>query len=120
MDSVRLRFAGQASDDRPLAIGVHGLARRADGAIELVEGGDEPVRLCVDRRGVWLYVDEGTPGVPVNGRHVRRMEMLLVGNTIYVDVTELPLVSAHPVQLPRDEASGLDHDRTPNQRVELL
>ena len=119
MDSVRLRFAGQASDDRPLAVGVHGLARRADGAIELVEGGDEPVRLCVDRRGVWLNVDEGAPGVHVNGRHVRRMAMLRVGDAIYVDGTELRLVSALPVQLPRDEAPVPVDDGMPNLRVVL-
>jgi len=118
MDPLRLRFAGQAVDDRPLAIGVHGLGRR-DGRLALVEGGGEPVRLCVDRRGVWLNVDEGGPGVHVNGRQVRRMAMLRVGDAIYVDGTELRLVSAVPVQLPPDDVPPAGGDGVPNLRVVL-
>lgn len=119
MDPVRLRFAGQAVDDRPLAIGVHGLGRRG-GRLELVEGGGgEPVRLCVDRRGVWLNVDEGGPGVHVNGRQVRRMAMLRVGDAIYVDGTELRLVAATPVQLPPDDVSPAAGDGMPDLRVVL-
>lgn len=119
MDPVRLRFAGDAVDDRPLAIGVHGLGRRAGGKLELVEGADEPVRLCVDRRGVWLNVDEGGPGVHVNGRQVRRMAMLRVGDAIYVDGTELRLVSALPVQRPPDDPPPAPADGMPNLRVVL-
>lgn len=118
MEPVKLRFAGQAVDDRPLAIGVHGLGRRG-GALELVEGAGEPVRLCVDRRGVWLNVDEGGPGVHVNGRQVRRMAMLRVGDAIYVDGTELRLVSPLPVQLPPDDLPPADGDGLPDLRVVL-
>ena len=119
MEPVRLRFAGQEVDDRPLAIGMHGLGRRAGGRLELVEGGSEPVRLCVDRRGVWLNVDEGGPGVHVNGRQVRRMAMLRVGDAIYVDGTELRLVSAVPVQLPPDDLPPAAGDGIPDLRVVL-
>lgn len=118
MDPLRLRFAGQAVDDRPLATGVHGLGRRG-GRLELVEGGDEPVRLCVDRRGVWLNVDEGGPGVHVNGRQVRRMAMLRVGDAIYIDGSELRLVSANPVPLPPGEVRPAKDDGGPNLRVVL-
>ncbi len=118
MDPVRLRIASQAVDDQPLAIGVHGLGTRG-GGLELVEGDSEPVRLCVDRRGVWLNVDEGGPGVHVNGRQVRRMAMLRVGDAIYVDGTELRLVSAVPVQLPPDDLPPAAGDGIPDLRVVL-
>ncbi|MDH5833667.1 FHA domain-containing protein [Luteimonas kalidii] len=119
MDSVRLRFAGQGREDRPLAIGVHGLGRGAGGAVDLVEGGGEAVRLCVDRRGVWLNVDEGGPGVHVNGRQVRRMAMLRVGDAIYVDGVELRLVSTLPVEVPPADLSAPASGESPNLRVVL-
>ncbi|MGJ4730263.1 FHA domain-containing protein [Luteimonas sp. SDU101] len=120
MESVRLRIAAQPRDDRPLPVGVHGIARTGPGRIEVVEGGgDCPLRLCVDRRGMWLNVEAGAPGVHVNGRQVQRMAMLRAGDAIYVDGVELRLVSAEPVQVPGpgDEA-GLP-DEMPNLRVVL-
>ncbi|WP_202844626.1 FHA domain-containing protein [Luteimonas saliphila] len=120
MESVRLRFADQGREDRLLAIGVHGLGRRAGGVVELVEGGTgEPVRLCVDRRGVWLNVDEGAPGVHVNGREVRRMAMLRVGDAIYVGGAELRLVSPQPVKLPPAIEATTPAADAPNLRVVL-
>lgn len=120
MESVRLRIGTQQRDDRPLPVGVHGIARTGPGRIEVVEGGgDCPLRLCVDRRGVWLNVDTGAPGVHVNGRHVRRMAMLRAGDAIYVDGVELRLVSAQPVQVPPvGEEAGPAEDM-PNLRVVL-
>lgn len=119
MDSVRLRFAGQGREDRPLAIGVHGLGRGAGGVLDLVEGGGEAVRLCVDRRGVWLNVDEGGPGVHVNGRQVRRMAMLRVGDAIYVDGVELRLVSTTPVEALPADLPAPAADEPPDLRVVL-
>lgn len=120
MDAVKLRFADQDRADLPLSIGVHGIGRRASGAVDLVQGdGQSPVRLCVDRRGVWLNVDEGAAGVHVNGRSVRRMAMLRVGDAIYVDGVELRLVSSVPVQALRDLAPEAPADEVPNLRVVL-
>jgi hypothetical protein len=119
MESVRLRIVSLA-EDRPLTTGVHGIARPAAGGVEVVEGGaDCPLRLCVDRRGIWLNVDDGAPGVHVNGRQVRRMAMLRAGDAIYVDGVELRLVSDAPTQVPRpgDEPAG--GNETPDLRVVL-
>jgi pSer/pThr/pTyr-binding forkhead associated (FHA) protein len=41
-------------------------------------------RIRVDRRGFWLLVDEGTTGVHVNGRPVRRTAMLRAGDSVHV------------------------------------
>ncbi|HRN61090.1 MAG TPA: FHA domain-containing protein [Luteimonas sp.] len=120
MDVVRLRFADQDRPDRPLSIGMHGIARRADGSIDLVDDdGHCPVRLCVDRRGVWLTVDEGAAGVHVNGREVRRMAMLRLGDAIYVDGRELRLVPTRPVRVPGDLDPVPTGDEAPDLRVVL-
>ncbi|MGY1409291.1 MULTISPECIES: FHA domain-containing protein [unclassified Luteimonas] len=120
MEPVRLRIAGQPRDDRPLSVGMHGIGRTGAGRIEVVEGGGEfPLRLCVDRRGVWLNVEEGAPGVHVNGRQVQRMAMLRAGDAIYVDGVELRLLSAQPAQLPRATDEAGPPDEMPNLRVVL-
>lgn len=98
MTALKLRFPTPDQPELPLDIGVHGIAARGDGAGLAPAGADEAssVRLCVDRRGVWLTVSEGVRGVHVNGRAVRRMAMLRTGDAIYVDGQELRLVSAAP------------------------
>lgn len=104
MDHYRLRIAqSPAPDDVALAPGMHGIGRDSD-RLALVEAAGAPVRFCVDRRGVWLAVDAGVRGIHVNGREIQRMAMLRVGDAIYVDGIEMRLVSAHPVQVPGDDA----------------
>jgi hypothetical protein len=41
-------------------------------------------RIRVDRRGCWLLVDEGVPGVHLNGRPVRRTALLRAGDCVHV------------------------------------
>ncbi|GGK06808.1 FHA domain-containing protein [Luteimonas terricola] len=99
MDSLRLRF-DPGDDDHPLAVGVHGVGRTADGGgLGLVES-SPIVNFCVDRRGVWLTVPEGTRGVHVNGRPVLRMAMLRLGDAVFVDGSGIRLVSAQPPRQP--------------------
>lgn len=96
MDALKLRFPDQDRTELPLDIGMHGIGRSDDGSPllgPLDADADAPVRFCVDRRGVWLTVAEGVQGVHVNGRQVRRMAMLRVGDAIYVDGVEMRLVS---------------------------
>src|SRR3546814_14611743 len=50
------------------------------------------VRFCVDRRGVWLAVADGARGVHVNGREVRRLAKLRVGDAVYVDGVEMRVI----------------------------
>jgi hypothetical protein len=96
MDALKLRFPDQDRTELPLDIGMHGIGRGTDGSPllgPLDADADAPVRFCVDRRGIWLTVAEGVQGVHVNGRQVRRMAMLRVGDAIYVDGVEMRLVS---------------------------
>jgi len=99
MDTLRLRF-DSAGDDHPLTVGVHGVGRTREGAgLGLVDA-SPMVNFCVDRRGVWLTVAEGTRGVHVNGRPVQRMAMLRVGDSVFVDGSGIRLVSARPPVQP--------------------
>lgn len=98
MDTLRLRF-DSAGTEHPLSVGVHGVGRARDGG-GLAPVEESPiVNFCVDRRGVWLTVPEGTRGVHVNGRPVQRMAMLRVGDSVFVDGSGIRLVAAsRPVQ----------------------
>ena len=118
MDAVKLRFPGRDTADRPLAMGVHALARAGDDEVEIIEGADADIRLCVDRRGVWLAVDGGAGGVHVNGRSIRRLAMLRVGDTIYVEGIEMRLVGEQPPQVPPPGLQGYGIE-APDPRVVL-
>src|SRR5690606_33501054 len=77
------------------------------------------VRFCVDRRGVWLSVTEGARGVHVNGREVRRMAMLRVGDAVYVDGVEMRLGGATPPESPGDALHEPTRDAHGDARVVL-
>lgn len=99
VDDIRLKFAGTGIVEFPLGTGMHGVGRSDGGAGTMsVVDGQQPalVRFCVDRRGIWLTVDDAAQGVHVNGRPVRRMAMLRVGDCVYVDGVELVLVAGKP------------------------
>jgi hypothetical protein len=96
VDEAKLRFPGTDLAEIPLGAGVHAIGRSADGdaAIGVVEAAQAAlVRFCVDRRGVWMTVEDAAGGVHVNGRPVRRMAMLRIGDAVYVDGVEMLLVS---------------------------
>ena len=94
MDEIKLRFPASDVAELPLGAGLNAIGRSGAGPIGIVgEGQQALVRFCVDRRGVWMTVDDAAGGVHVNGRPVRRMAMLRVGDAIYVDGVEMLLVS---------------------------
>lgn len=99
MNDLRLRF-DSSGNEHPLAVGVHGVGRVGDGAALGRVDASPLVNFCVDRRGVWLTVAEGTRGVHVNGRPVLRMAMLRVGDAVFVDGRGIRLVSAQPPEQP--------------------
>lgn len=102
MNALKLRFVDQDCAEYPLVNGVNAIGRDQEGRSALGpvdDGAQSVVRFCVDRRGVWLTVSEGTHGVHVNGRQVRRMAMLRVGDAIYVDGVEMRLL-AERVHIP--------------------
>lgn len=102
VEQIRIRTAGEEPDDRVLGHGSHELPGRHGG-----------VRLCLDRRGAWLQVDPDASGVLVNGRPVRRMAMLRIGDTLWLDGREVHLLAANA---PGDEGSG---SGTPAPRLVL-
>lgn len=108
MEAVKLRFVDRPQPELSLGMGVHGIGRLpGEPGLVLLDGTQAPlVRFCVDRRGVWLTVADGARGVHVNGREVRRMAMLRVGDAIYIDGVELRLVPPHPPRAP--DAAQID------------
>jgi hypothetical protein len=101
VEALRLRFQNRPHADLALSPGVHALGIDRSGDAVLVHELDEAVaQLCVDRRGVWLQVREGVRGLHVNGRPVRRMAMLRVGDGIYVNGVELMLLGGEPLPAP--------------------
>ncbi len=82
---------------------MHRVARLPDGTVRVDEapGGTALAQFCIDRRGMWLQVADGAAGVHINGRPVRRMALLRVGDAVYVDGVEMrlsaPVQAADPV-----------------------
>ncbi len=119
MDTLKLRFANRDIAELPLAVGVHGVGRvpGGDGLGPMDDGA--AVRICVDRGGTWLKVSDGVEGVHVNGRQVRRMAMLRVGDAIYVDGHEMRLVAARPPDVPAPGERDAAGDEEGDPRVVL-
>ncbi|HEY0502264.1 MAG TPA: FHA domain-containing protein [Lysobacter sp.] len=110
MNALRLRFQNREHADLVLNPGVHAIGYDRGGALGLVAADAAIGQFCVDRRGVWLQVREGAQGLHVNGRPVRRMAMLRVGDAIFVDGTELLLLGGDPLPAPADYgfSGGID------------
>lgn len=97
----RLRFPHRDHLDLVLTPGVHAVGLDADGRPRPVESSaDARVQFCVDRRGIWLQLREGSRGVHVNGRPVRRMAMLRPGDAIFFEGQLLQLLGAEPLPAP--------------------
>lgn len=122
MDDLRLRFTDGTRPELTLGAGVHAIGHadgRTDALALVTDAADAVVQFCVDRRGVWLRVSEGARGVHVNGREVRRMAMLRVGDAVYVDGVEMRLVLARPPETPGVELDGVIADAVRDSRVLL-
>lgn len=101
VDNLKLRVTEDGTE-LSLHEGVQAIARDAAGLHAAADDADAIVRFCLDRRGVWLAVAEGAGSVHVNGRRVRRMAMLRVGDAVYVDGVEMVLTRDQPIALPDD------------------
>jgi len=120
VDSLRLRFANHPHPDLVLGPGVHGIGRTADGTLGLVgENGNALVQFCVDRRGVWMKLDPKTRGVHINGRPVRQMAMLRVGDAIYIEGVELLLLAARTTAMTKLPANSVASTAEGDQRTLL-
>lgn len=103
MENLKLRIADDVRSELPLGAGVHAVGPLGgqDDRLGLVDDSQAArVRFCVDRRGVWLTVADDARGVHVNGREVRRMAMLRVGDAVYVDGVEMLVVGSTAPELP--------------------
>ena len=52
--------------------------------------------LVSDRRGIWLRVPPGTPGVHLNARPIRRIARLQVGDLVCLEQVQIVLSEANP------------------------
>jgi len=120
VNEIRLRFAGTDVADAPLGAGMHGIGRTDDGAIGVVDAHGQPLlQFCVDRRGVWMTVDDAARAVHVNGRPVRHMAMLRLGDSVYVEGAEIVLVSGSPVPPVPPQLGNVPVDSGSDLRVVL-
>lgn len=120
VNSLRLRFANHPHPDLALGPGVHGIGRTADGTLGLAgENGNALVQFCVDRRGVWMKLDSKARGVHINGRPVRSMAMLRVGDAVYVEGVELLLLAAHTPAIAKLPPNNIAETVEGDQRIVL-
>lgn len=104
VDALRLRFPLRDRPDLVLSQGVHAIGRDSEGRPCLVDDAAAAVaQICIDRRGVWLQLRDAARSLHVNGRPVRRMAMLRVGDAIYLDGVELLLLGARPLPAPSEK-----------------
>lgn len=98
MAALRLRFPNRQQPDLVLGPGVHAIGRDVAERPVIVDDRTRAIaQFCVDRRGVWLQVHEGTRGLHVNGRPVRRMALLRAGDAVFVDGNEWLLLGDTPL-----------------------
>lgn len=107
VNAIRLQFPNREHDDLPLGPGVHALGRDDGGLPALVDDpGRGIVQFCIDRRGIWLQLRDDVRGIHVNGRPIRHMAMLRMGDTLHVDGYQLSLVGPEPAPAPEEAVSG--------------
>lgn len=94
MDELRVRFCDGDQPDLVLGAGQHALGRLPTGLGPVALEGPWLLRLCNDRRGIWMTVAEGMRGIHVNGRPVQQVAMLRAGDSVHVDGAELLLLGA--------------------------
>ncbi len=104
VNSIRLQFSNREHGDLVLSPGVRGVGHDATGMLALVEDpGKALVQFSVDRRGIWMQVRDDVRGIHINGRPVRHMAMLRLGDAIHVDGHRLTLCGPQPPPPPGPE-----------------
>ncbi|WP_045738278.1 FHA domain-containing protein [Xanthomonas sp. MUS 060] len=114
MPDLQVHFSNRQQPDWPLCAGVHPIVRLASGEVRLVEdsqGARLLAQFRLDWRGLWLQVAEGSRGIHVNGRPVRRMALLRAGDAVYVDGVEMMVQGeCQSLQRPPDPRDTTDED----------
>ncbi|MGH8030587.1 MAG: FHA domain-containing protein, partial [Arenimonas sp.] len=57
--------------------------------------------LVADRRGLWMRIPSGTPGVHLNARPVKRLAMLRVGDQICLEQVQIVISEDGPQVIER-------------------
>jgi pSer/pThr/pTyr-binding forkhead associated (FHA) protein len=70
-----------------------------------------------DRRGIWLRVPPGTPGVHLNARPVRRMARLQVGDLVCLENVQIVLADSQPQSIDQRIPAGTPPPLVESQRV---
>jgi hypothetical protein len=109
VEHLRLRYPNGEQPDRRIGPGVHRFTR--DGSVrdgDANAGTDADAVLCLDRRGAWLRLGEGARPIHVNGRAIRRMAMLRVGDSLWLDGTGILLLADDDPVAQRRPSSTAD------------
>jgi len=73
--------------------------------------------LVSDRRGIWLRVPPGTPGVHLNARPVRRMARLQVGDLVCLENVQIVLADDNPDGIDQQIPAAPPSPLAESQRV---
>ena len=108
MNELRLRFCDGDQADLVIGSGVHALGRLPTGLGPVANDDDWLLRICNDRRGIWMTVVEGLRGVHVNGRPIQQVAMLRAGDSVHVDGNEMLLLGENGDRTPPPQAGQRD------------
>ena len=88
---MQLKFPNGEHDDVAFDQGEIAVGSRVPHGISLSGRGLAPLHasFVADRRGLWLRVPAGTPGVHLNARPVKRLAMLHVGDQICLEQVQM-------------------------------
>ena len=73
--------------------------------------------LVADRRGIWLRVPAGTPGVHLNARPIRRIALLHVGDLVCLEQVQIVLGDGRPEMIERKIPPSVPSALGESQRV---
>jgi hypothetical protein len=98
---MQLKFPNGEHPDIAFDQGEVTIGSRVQHGVSLAGKGLAPVHasFVADRRGLWLRVPPGTPGVHLNARPVRRLAKLTIGDQICLEQVQLVLGEDSPQRI---------------------
>lgn len=100
---MQLRFPNGEHPDIAFDQGEVTIGSRVQHGVSLAGKGLAPVHASFvsDRRGLWLRVPPGTPGVHLNARPVRRLAKLTIGDQVCLEQVQVLLGEDSPERIDR-------------------
>lgn len=98
---MQLKFPNGEHPDIAFDQGEVTIGSRVQHGVSLTGKGLAPVHasFVADRRGLWLRVPPGTPGVHLNARPVRRLAKLTIGDQVCLEQVQLVLGEDSPQRI---------------------